>query len=149
MGLMMGEIEEIASVLRERYGHGEVVGISPDEVEEVRVRQGVEELPLEYRRFLALMGRRAGGMLVGTDIFYPAILPLKDSLDDFPVVRDLISSVPGSLVLGMHQGYQVYVVTDVGSSDPKVLMYEEDEDAPVSEWDSFTDFLRSEMAQLD
>lgn len=88
-------------------------------------------------------------MLVGTDIFYPAILPLKDSLDDFPVVRDLISSVPGSLVLGMHQGYQVYVVTDVGSSDPKVLMYEEDEDAPVSEWDSFTDFLRSEMAQLD
>jgi hypothetical protein len=145
---MMDEIDEIVKLLQDRYGSGEVVGLSQGEVEEVRVSQGVEELPLEYRRFLGLMGRRAGGMLAGTDLFYPAILAMKNSLDDFPVVRDLVASTSDSLILGMHQGYQVYVVTDVSSSNPKVLMYEEDEDDPVSEWESFTDFLRAEVAQL-
>lgn len=149
MGIaVIDEVERIANVLRARYGPGAVVGLSAGEVDEVRARQGVVKLPETYHRFLTVMGRRAGQMLAGTDIFYPEMLDLKDFLEDFPVVQALVSSGGESLVFGMHQGYQVYVAADVASADPPVLMYQEGDSGPVLEWESFTGFLRAELGRL-
>ncbi|MEW2505683.1 hypothetical protein AB0878_34970 [Amycolatopsis sp. NPDC047767] len=52
------DIDEIARVLRGRYGKTDVVGLSEAEIEEVRRDQNVAELPGEWRSFLSLMGRR-------------------------------------------------------------------------------------------
>ncbi|MFE9690576.1 SMI1/KNR4 family protein [Micromonospora sp. NPDC005806] len=130
------------------FASGELVGISEAEIAEIARDQSVATLPSRYVEFLRLMGRKAGFLLAGTDAFYPGILGIKH--DAFDLLAD--SGVPGLaprgvVVFAMHQGYQVYWMTNALSDDPPVCMYQEGDKEVSREWSSFTDFLRHEISQ--
>jgi hypothetical protein len=125
-----------------------LVGLSDEEIQLVTRDQELDHLPARYVEFLRVMGRSAGRLLAGTDVFYPDILGLRrDALELLSEngVAGLIQD--GSVVFAMHQGYQVYWMNGA-ADDPPVLMYHEGDSAIRREWDSFTDFLRYESSRL-
>ncbi|MEV7782667.1 SMI1/KNR4 family protein [Kitasatospora sp. NPDC088351] len=115
------------------------------EIDRVRDLWGIRRVPEQYGEFLSLMGRGAGGILRGTDAFFPVILDMRRAGDDFfsdnPGGIDLPD---GAVVFAMHQGYQVYWMESTSLQDPPVSLYMEGEAAPMSHWGSFTEFLNSE-----
>ncbi|AXB45016.1 SMI1/KNR4 family protein [Amycolatopsis albispora] len=109
--------------------------------EEVARVRGVGWLPQPYEDFLLRMGRRAGDLLRGTSVFYPGIVELADEMRDLVrenKVEHLIA--PGSILLGMHQGYQLYWLEPGG----RVHLYEEMETEVRESWPSLLAFLRAE-----
>ncbi|WP_173140072.1 SMI1/KNR4 family protein [Kibdelosporangium persicum] len=142
-------MRDLANLLRSRYGHDDVVGLTDNEVSEVQEDQELSGLPGAYVEFLTLMGRRAGKLLVGTDIFYPSIVGIKRDASELLEecgVRDLVPN--DALVFAMHQGYQVYWMADVSTGDPAVSMYQEGEDGITREWSSFSSFLWDEYSAM-
>jgi hypothetical protein len=137
----------LATALRSRYGEDDVVGLTGDEVRQVELDQGCA-LPFEYVEFLTCMGKRAGQLLVGTDVFYPEVLGLKmDALALLAEFGDGQLVASESVVFATHQGYQIYWMADVIGGDPPVLMYEEGLGV-VTEWSSFSGFLWDEHSRL-
>ncbi|RZS43805.1 hypothetical protein EV193_102786 [Herbihabitans rhizosphaerae] len=81
---------------------------TPAEVDEVRASHGVDTLSEPYERFLLLMGRGAGELLRGTDIYYPTALNLAEYTEEYLAENDVAHLfAPGSIVVAMHQGYHV------------------------------------------
>lgn len=118
-----------------------VVPCSPDEVEEIRKSAGVERLPDQYKDFLLTMGRRAGDLLRGTDFFYPSIVRLADEMRELLDECDATHLIkPGSILLGMHQGSELYWMEPGEPSGP-VFLYVEYEEGPRRNWSSLRDFL--------
>lgn len=117
----------------------QIVPCTAAEIEELRAAWGT--LPPVYERFLKTMGRRAGKLLIGTDFFYPNTLDIHDSgmeilreddnLDLFP---------PGSTVIGLHGGYQLYWVEPDGA----VRLYTE-ETGIIGSWPSLEEFLLAQI----
>ena len=133
----------------EAYGRGpSISGLTDHEIDEIRVDQKLASLPDAYVGFLRRVGRSAGRFLRGTDAFYPAILGLKPEasvLMDENGVTDLYSS--DSLVIGMHQGYQLYWMNNPHSNDPPVDMYQEGDLGVKRHWNSFTEFLLDQSSR--
>ncbi|WP_148085959.1 SMI1/KNR4 family protein [Actinocorallia herbida] len=138
-------MQRIADAVRVRDGAGALVGVGEEEILAVMADQGLGRLPGAYREFLALMGRRAGRLLAGTDAFHPAIFGLKKSAPELSEGTAFEGIPPGALVFAMHQGYQVYWMEDVSADDPKVFFYQEGDDGIAREWESFTEFLNAEF----
>jgi hypothetical protein len=122
-----------------------LVGLSGQEVQDVAADQGVATLPARYVEFLSEMGRKAGGLLAGTDAFYPEILGLRrDAMEllaengESGLLRD------ESVVFAMHQGYQVYWMASRILGDPPVFMYQEGHPGVARERESLTAFLQYE-----
>lgn len=130
-------------------GHeaGRVAGLSDDQIAEIEARclHGVKA-PVVYVEFMKNMGRCAGPLLAGTDIFYPAIVQYQEELMDF-VRRDSSGMLPpdDAFIFASHQGYQVYWMATGGGGDPAVDEYQES-DGIVQHWESFTDFIASELS---
>lgn len=124
-----------------------VIACTRAEVDEVRADIGVEKLPAHYEQFLLRMGRRAGELLRGTDFFYPAILGLsadgREFLEENGVAHLL---APGSIIIGMHQGYQLYWM-DPGEPSGQVHFYTENSDDIAESWPSLLEFLVAEAAE--
>ncbi|MFE1957616.1 hypothetical protein [Streptomyces sp. NPDC059479] len=140
----MLSIPDIAASVR-RISLDLVAGMTDAEIELLRELWGLRGIPDKYGAFLSLMGRGAGGILRGTDAFFPAILDVRRAADDF------FSDNPGGMdfpddavVFAMHQGYQVYWMESTSLQDPPVSLYMEGEAAPMGHWRSFTEFLNSE-----
>ncbi|RZQ60747.1 SMI1/KNR4 family protein [Amycolatopsis suaedae] len=110
-----------------------LVPCTPAEIDEVREAQQIR-LPAEYERFLGTMGRRAGNLLRGTDVFYPAIVELAD---EFRAAADEFGVASGSVLLGMHQGYVLYWL-DV---DGRVCSFTEGDSEAGPTWPSLPGFL--------
>ena len=141
MGRGVERVRELAGSLAREFGNETVVGLSSVEIVEVATALGGHELPSSYVEFLRLMGKVAGRMLVGTDIFYPRLLKVKEYAQELFEETgrvDLMSDT--SIVFALHQGYQVYWFVD-NSEDPQVLMYQEGDEAVSRRWDSFSSFL--------
>ena len=136
----MSRIDALAEAIRERSGPEEVVGASEEDIAELKAMWGVSQLPSEYRAFLSLMGVRAGRLLRGTDIFFPRVLRLREFVDEF-VAENQWRPPARQLVIGMHQGYQLYYLDGTEVDDPPVVLIMEDEPEPIMTWVSFTDFL--------
>jgi hypothetical protein len=86
-----------------------------EEVAEVRADQGVAQLPIQYEEFLLAMGRQAGELLRGTDFFYPSALGLPKDGRELLADNDASHLLPrDALVVGMHQGYQLYWLSPSG-----------------------------------
>jgi len=104
---------------------------TPEEVAEVSADHGLTNLPAEYDEFLRIMGRQAGELLRGTDFFYPSILGLdqagKELLEEN---RTSHLFPPGAIVIGMHQGYQLYWLSPRG----EVGLYTEGEQDLDRKW---------------
>lgn len=143
----MKTLEDLANELRQSDPNA-VAGISKKEVVQIMSDQNVARVPTRYAEFLSLMGRRAGRLLAGTDAFYPDILGLKQDAFDLLEIDDCGELIPeGSLVIAMHQGYQVYWMSDLNSDDPPVYMYQEGDREISKEWGSFSSFLWDERDQ--
>ncbi|MEU9314370.1 SMI1/KNR4 family protein [Streptomyces sp. NPDC048295] len=120
-------------------------GLTDAELDRVRELWGVHRLPERYGEFLSLMGRGAGGILRGTDAFFPEILDMRRASDEF--FSDNLGGMnlpEGAVVFAMHQGYQVYWMESMTLQDPPVSLYMEGEGAPMVRWSSFTEFMNSE-----
>jgi hypothetical protein len=125
-----------------------IVGCTPDQIGELRRVRDIAALPAQYEEFLAVMGREAGTLLRGTDFFYPAILEVGkwgQEIVDENEVGHLF--VPGSLVLGTHQGYIVYWM-EPGEPFGQVCRYMEGEETVAQKWPSLLDFLVYEEARV-
>lgn len=118
-----------------------VVPCTPDEVDEIRQAQGVEQLPEQYEQFLLTMGRRAGDLLRGTTFFYPGLVELAEEMPQLLEENDATGLArEGSVFVGMHQGYQLYWL-EPGDPSGQLCWYEEGEDAIGQSWPSLLDFL--------
>src|SRR5688572_12766779 len=108
---MAATMQEFADLLIQRgmANPETITGCTPEEIDEVRQDQGVEQLPAQYEDFLRVMGRQAGKLLVGTDFFYPQILELGQDGRELLAENDAEDLMaPDCLVIGMHQGYEMY-----------------------------------------
>ncbi|TDQ00957.1 hypothetical protein [Labedaea rhizosphaerae] len=115
-----------------------LVGCTPDEVAEVRVAQRVDALPEQYEQFLLRMGRKTGDLMRGTDLRYPKVVELADEMHE--LVEELgwgSFIVPGSTMVAMHGGYQLYWVEPGGAAH----LAEEMKENPVRSWPSLVDCL--------
>jgi hypothetical protein len=111
-----------------------------EEIVEVQASHPVA-LPPEYEQFLALMGRRAGDLLRGTDFYYPGILGLANAGRELLRDNDALHLLPeGSVILGMHQGYELYWLEKPGA----VRWYKEGHRGVFSSWPSLPAFLSSQ-----
>lgn len=119
-----------------------VVGCTPEEVAEIRADHGVDRLPEQYEEFLLLMGRGAGELLRGTDFFYPGIRGLDDDGRELLEENDAAHLLPeGAIVVGMHQGYELYWLAPSGA----LSWYVEAETEVSRTWPSLADFLAAQI----
>lgn len=126
------------------YGMATSATIKPctaKEIEDIRAAQRVARLPAQYEEFLRTMGKRAGELLLGTDFFYPFVVELAGEM------RELVSDNgiehlirPGSVLVGMHQGYELYWL-EPGNPSGRLFHYTEGRDAPIGVWPTLLDFL--------
>jgi hypothetical protein len=122
---------------------GEIVGCTPAEIEEVARDQGTD-LPAAYRAFLALMGRKAGALFVGSDVFYPEVLQLRQAAEGLLEVGGArVGLPPTAVVFLMHQGHTFMYIDAGEGQDPPVRKYQEGWEAPVRHADHFTSYLAS------
>jgi len=125
-------------------------GCSDREIEEIMADQKVDCLPQAYTSFLERLGRGAGGLLKGTDAFYPRLIGVKDAAIELLTEDGApIRLPPDSLVIGMHQGYQFFWFPTVAQDDPKVLMFQEGDRIPHREWGTFSSYLNDMIKEIE
>jgi hypothetical protein len=121
-----------------------IVPCAPEEVEEIRADQGVPELPRQYQEFLLVMGRQAGDFLKGTDFFYPTVLGLgQDGRELLEENHALGLLVLGSVIIGMHQGYELYWIEPAG----RVHWYKEGSQSVYQSWPTLLELLVEELTE--
>lgn len=118
-----------------------IVGCSEDEVAKLRADHGVQRLPEQYEQFLRVMGRGAGRLLRGTDFFYPHIFDLDESGRGLLEENDALHLLAeGSIVVGMHQGAELYWLEPSGVLN----WYQEDDQEVHRSWPSLLEFLTAQ-----
>ena len=126
-----------------------VKGCSLQELEQIKIQQGIQQLPELYEDFLRVMGRGDGGLYSGSSCVYPELLSLKKDAEMLLAANDHPFKLPyDACVFWMHQGYQfVYFLTAEPNDDPPVYYYTEDteimppDQAPRREWEHLSEFL--------
>jgi hypothetical protein len=134
---MAAALEDVvAHLISTRLATAEqIVPCTAAEIEELRTGWG--GLLPEYERFLETMGRGAGGLLTGTDFFYPDTLDIHDIGMEILRDDDKLDLFPaGATVIGLHQGYQLYWLEPDGA----VRHYTE-ERGIIGNWPSLEAFL--------
>jgi len=120
---------------------GTLIPCDTEEVDEIRVSLGVNKLPEQYESFLKIMGRQAGTLLPGTDFFFPSIVELMDEARELLVLNNGNPLMrPGSLIIGMHGGYQLYWL-EPGEPSGAVCFYSEVGNTVKQNFPSLLDFL--------
>jgi hypothetical protein len=97
--------DELKRLLIEQIGKyvGKFEGCSEEEIEEIRIAQGVDFLPNIYRQFLAIVGRADGHLFRGTDVCYPEVLENKGTAASLLYVNGNPSEMPqNSVVFSVH-----------------------------------------------
>ena len=49
----------------------------------------------------------------------------------------------------MHQGYQAFWFPTVMADDPQVLMFQEGDQGPAREWESFSAYLNDMVSEIE
>lgn len=117
------------------------------EVRELEQKVGLT-LPLAYKEFLLWMGHSAGGLLVGTDIFYEH-LPLQEAAIELLAENNVTEKLPDTaFVFMMHQGYQFMFFDVSAGDDPPIHYYLESKAENYIRWnyeDNLNKFLAIEI----
>jgi hypothetical protein len=137
-----GDIEVLAQALvwlRVAYPD-QIRGCDPDEVQEVLAQRPSFVVPEHYVHFLRRLGRGAGRLRRGTDVFYPDAAHTTEWAEE--TVRETPTGfrTKGKFFFGHHQGYQYYYFEE---GSPAVFMYMEGEPAAERNYHTFLDFLWS------
>lgn len=118
-----------------------IQGCSPGEVQAVSRLWGVA-LPDAYVAFLLRMGRGAGRFYLGSDVYYPKVLELKEGTAELlRAAPDTIRYNSSSVTFGMHQGYEILYFEASRHPDPPVYRYTEGEVEARLVEDSLTSLL--------
>ena len=107
-------------------------------------------LPKVYREFLKKMGRQAGKLFVGTDMFYNDLFDNREGFQELLEEDEFSFDLkPSIFVFAGHQGY-TYLFFDTEESliDPPVYSYNEGELQIKRLYDSFSDFLSESLENL-
>ncbi|MBA4017257.1 MAG: SMI1/KNR4 family protein [Pirellula sp.] len=136
-------IAKFATILIERgvATESDIRGCTPAEIKAVEHDVG-SPLPQAYREFLARMGREAGRLYVGTDVFYPAILGVTSGAKQL-VDEDKtgVAFPDDAIAFSMHQGYQFLFIRTGEGNDPPVYHYMEQSGVFEKKSENFTKFL--------
>ncbi len=104
------------------------------------------KLPALYRNFLTGMGKGAGLFFRGTDLFFPALLELRNYAEELLRENDISWKLPeDACVFLMHQGYQFMYFKTTQGDDPPVFHYLEGNEKSEKKWESFSDFLKQSV----
>lgn len=123
-----------------RATSAEVSGLTEGEIAAVEADQGVK-LPSIYLAFLAAMGRSAGSLFVGSDVFFPLVLGLRRDAEELLEENGSPFELDGTdVVFLMHQGYQ-FMFMHGPDDDPPVFLYKEGNDGPDLVASRFSSFL--------
>ncbi|MEV6361678.1 SMI1/KNR4 family protein [Nocardia asteroides] len=114
-------------------------GCDPDEIARVLAPAGFP-VPAEYHAFLACMGKQAGTLFQGTDLFYPQMLDAWEAAGD---IAGQELSLADRFFFGHRQGYKVYFF-EPGSA--AVHCYQEGIPGVRALADDFLAFLRRSWA---
>lgn len=126
----------------------DIGGCTEEEIQLVADRQGVP-LPPAYQAFLSRMGRRAGALMGGSDVFYSWPLGMREgALELLAENGDPFVLPDDALVFWMHQGYQFMFMCASEGDDPPVYYYMEGTEVAIREHEHFTDFLSSQIGHL-
>lgn len=92
------------------------------------------------------MGKEAGSLFVGTDIFFDKTVSLKSEAQSLLVEnREEYVLKDSMFVFSMHQGYE-FLFFDVNEGDnPSVYQYIEDNGSPKKTWSRFSGFLEDAL----
>ncbi|MGW6623102.1 SMI1/KNR4 family protein [Nocardia sp. NPDC055002] len=93
-------------------------------------------IPDEYRAFLEKMGKKAGTLFRGTDLFFPRMLDAVEAAED---VSGKGLTLDGRFFFGHHQGYKVYFFKRGSGA---VYGYQEGTSEEEKLADGFIEFLR-------
>lgn len=102
-------------------------------------------LPATYREFIAIVGRRAGKLFSGTDIFYPRVLQLQS--EALILLQEIKKSsvIPANAkVFCMHQGYEISYFLPA-ADDPPVFQFFEGQSVVTKPWESFSEFIEASV----
>lgn len=118
-----------------------IIGCNKTEIAEVK-EQWSQKLPLAYLEFLQTMGKEAGRLFVGSEIFYPECLELRESAVELLSEFDKEDVLPDdAIVFSMHQGYQFLFFKSSEGDDPPVYHYSEGKDYFTKIRDSFSYYI--------
>ncbi|MFD4444880.1 SMI1/KNR4 family protein [Nocardia sp. NPDC058519] len=93
-------------------------------------------IPDEYQAFLEYMGKKAGTLFRGTDLFFPRMLDAIEAAED---VFGKELALEGKFFFGHHQGYKVYFFKRGSGA---VYAYQEGSSEDQKLADGFIEFLR-------
>ncbi|WP_328661318.1 SMI1/KNR4 family protein [Nocardia salmonicida] len=93
-------------------------------------------IPDEYQAFLEYMGKKAGTLFRGTDLFFPRMLDAIEAAED---VSGKGLTLDGRFFFGHHQGYKVYFFKRGSGA---VYAYQEGTSEDQKLADGFIEFLR-------
>jgi len=126
----------------------ETTPCSNDEIQDIN-RIVEYKLPKAYLEFLEEMGKDAGKFMKGSSCFINELHSLREWAIELLVENNFKKELPNdAFVFWMHQGYQfAFFLLDDGDNPP-IYYYNEtkEQNKFCKTGDSFTDFLRIELA---
>lgn len=138
--VVVEEMRRFASALVEMgvARPGEVMGCGEEQMRSVLDRAGDFPLPAHYLAFLEILGRGAGRLFRGTDVYFPEPIEANDYAAEFSA-QDPRLDLSGRFFFATHQGYQFYFFDR--TSPDTVFMYTEGEREAQTMAPSFLEFL--------
>jgi hypothetical protein len=124
---------------------GEVKGATELEIDSLEREVGLR-LPAAYKSYLRAMGKGAGDLFVGTDVFLLQVPGITEYAAEVLHELDPSLQLPAdTLVFSSHQGYVFYYFrTDPPDDDPPVYCFTDDT-PPALSHPSFTTFLQEKV----
>ncbi len=121
---------------------GELKGCTEQEIQLIENHFGIE-LPNSYRDFLGVMGRCAGGFLVGSSYAFPDVLEFRGGAENLLRRCQVgFQLPPNAFVFFHHQGYTFeWFNCRKRVDDPPVLMFTDSEREPRIVSGSFSAWL--------
>ncbi|MFP4346090.1 MAG: SMI1/KNR4 family protein [Anaerolineales bacterium] len=118
---------------------------SEEEIAALESRLGFS-LPVAYREFLAWMGRRAEGFMVGTDFYYAELWDAREYAVELLRENDAPEALPkDAVIILLHQGYTFAFIRAGEGDDPPVYFYTEsqNDDRFTRVSPHYSDYLQS------
>ena len=115
----------------------ETLGCTESEIDSLCEQLRVT-LPVDYRMFLLMMGRRANGFFTGSDFTFDKLIDIQNWASELLGECGMPELSSGAFVFIIHQGYQFYFL-----SEGAVFYYMEGETVFEKRHDSFDAFWDS------
>lgn len=125
------------------------IGCTAEEIAQLCEKQGSSKLPGLYLQFLQKMGRQAGRLFVGCEVFYSAQIyfDFREVAEEILEINKVVFEIPKSAFVFLnHQGYIfMYFDTETNEYDPELIRYSEGTDSYPVAIGRFSELLTKEL----